>query len=235
MEEIEQAAFLLHARPYQENKVLAEFLTKEQGKVSAIAYVGSSLKSNKKALLQPFSPLKILLKGRSNLKTLSRIEPDKKSYLLSGNYLYSGFYLNELQVRLLGEHISYPELFAHYQQSLAHLADKVAIEAVLRNFENVLLEELGLTIDYSPVFESDSLYFNYLYEQGFTPACNSTSHLRFEKSHLKSIAEKIYSGSTLIEPPMLSNAVMHTFKLLMRQIINHLLGGKPLNSRKLFK
>jgi len=28
--------------------------------------------------------------------------------------------------------------------------------------------------------------------------------------------------------------VMQTYKILMRQIINHLLDGKPLNSRKLF-
>jgi DNA repair protein RecO (recombination protein O) len=75
MEEFEQSAFLLHSRPYRENQILLEFLTSHQGKISAISYLGNSLKSNKKALLQPFSPLKIVLKGKGNLRYLQRVEP----------------------------------------------------------------------------------------------------------------------------------------------------------------
>ncbi|TWX56900.1 DNA repair protein RecO [Colwellia hornerae] len=224
MEEFEQSAFLLHSRPYRENQILLEFLTAHQGKVSAISYLGKSLKSNKKALLQPFSPLKIVLKGQGNLKYLQRVEPERKSYQLSGNYLYSGFYLNELQVRLLGEHIPYDELFGQYQQSIEQLSEQRSIEFILRNFENRLLEELGLTIDYSPIFPEKIHRYHYFPEQGFVPVVSKQVQTGYNAVHLKAIAQEDLS----------SKDVMQTYKVLMRQIINHLLDGKPLNSRKLF-
>jgi len=224
MEELEQSAFLLHSRPYRENQILLEFLTAQQGKISAISYLGKSLKSNKKALLQPFTPLKIILKGQGNLKYLKRVEPAKKSYQLVGNYLYSGFYLNELQVRLLGEHIPYDELFCQYQQSIEKLAQQVPIEVVLRKFENILLEELGMTIDYSPVFSENVPNYYYYPERGFLPAVNKLAQPSYNSLHLQAIAKNDLSAK----------GVMQTYKILMRQIINHLLDGKPLNSRKLF-
>ena len=137
MEEFEQSAFLLHSRPYRENQILLEFLTSQQGKISAISYLGKSLKSNKKALLQPFSPLKIVLKGQGNLKYLKRVEPESKSFKLSGNYLYSGFYLNELQVRLLGEHIPYDELYYQYQQSIEQLSEQFKIKELRTIYRQV--------------------------------------------------------------------------------------------------
>ncbi|MBA6264208.1 MAG: DNA repair protein RecO [Colwellia sp.] len=224
MEEFEQSAFLLHSRPYRENQILLEFLTSHQGKISAISYLGKSLKSNKKALLQPFSPLKIVLKGQGNLKYLQRVEPERKSYQLSGNYLYSGFYLNELQVRLLGEHIPYDELYCQYQESISQLSEQRPIEFILRHFENRLLEELGMTIDYSPLFSENNSHYHYLPEKGFVPAITKLVQTGYNSMHLKAIAQEDLS----------SKEVMQTYKGLMRQIINHLLDGKPLNSRKLF-
>ena len=58
MEEFEQSAFLLHSRPYRENQILLEFLTSQQGKISAISYLGKSLKSNKKSNTPTFLTLK---------------------------------------------------------------------------------------------------------------------------------------------------------------------------------
>ena len=224
MKEIEQNAYVLHSRPFRDNQVIAEFLTEFNGKVSAITYIGTSIKSNKKALLQPFSPVTIVLKGQRDLKVLVRIEARAKSFLLVKEYLYSGFYLNELQVRLLGEHIPYDQLYILYQQSLNELAQQLSVEPILRRFENTLLEELGLTIDYSIIFEHNVTKFYYLPEQGFIPVTSEISHVSYEKQHLIAIAQQDFSEQT----------VMRSYKQLMRQVLNHLLGGKPLNSRKLF-
>ena len=224
MKEIEQNAYVLHSRPFRDNQVIAEFLTEFNGKVSAITYIGTSIKSNKKALLQPFSPVTIVLKGQRDLKALVGIQARAKTRLLVIEYLYSGFYLNELQVRLLGEHIPYDQLYILYQQSLNELAQQLSVEPILRRFENTLLEELGLTIDYSIIFEHNVSKFYYLPEQGFIPVTSKTSHVSYEKQHLIAIAQQDFSEQT----------VMRTYKQLMRQVLNHLLGGKPLNSRKLF-
>ncbi len=224
MNELEQNAFLLHSRPYRDNQVIVEFLTQSLGKVSAIAYVGTSVKSSKKALLQPFIPLQIVLKGKGALKTLVRIENAKKSFLLTGDYLYSGFYLNELQVRLLAENIPLEALYEQYQQSLELLSQRQAIESILRDFENALLDELGLTIDYSMLFEQNHDYYHYLPEQGLVPAL-SNDGIKLPAGHLRQIAQQQVGDSK----------VRQSYKLLMRQVFEPLLAGKPLNSRKLFK
>lgn len=225
MKEIEQNAFLLHSRPFRDNQVIAEFLTELNGKISAIVYVSNSVKSHKKALLQPFTPLTVVFKGQGNLKTLNRIEVSSKSYLLSAEHLYSGFYLNELQVRLLGEDVPYEHLYSFYRQCIFELSEQDPIEPILRRFENTLLEELGLTIDYSLIFEQNEHHFFYMPEQGFIPAQANLSQPQYKKEHLLAIAEQNLTDVN----------VRRTHKILMRQIINHLLGGKPLNSRQLFK
>ena len=80
MQETTQLAFVLHSRPYRENQVLVDLLTENDGKVAALSYVGHSSKSSRKALLQPFLPIQITLKGQHALRNLARVEPaDRKS------------------------------------------------------------------------------------------------------------------------------------------------------------
>lgn len=219
-----QSAFLLHSRPYKENQLLLDFITEHEGKVSAITFSGNSVKSNKKALLQPFLPLNISYKGQRSLKHLTLVEAAGKSYAFQGNYLYSGFYLNELMVRLLGELIPCPALYQQYQQSLLALHEQHTIEIVLRNFEMVLLEELGQTIDFDELYISAASHFYYIAEHGFIPAINKLPQPCYDKQHLLAIAEQNFSD----------DKTLYSFKLLMRQIMAPLLGNKPLNSRKLF-
>lgn len=219
-----QNAFLLHSRPYKENQLLLDFITEEQGRVSAITFTGRSVKTNKRAILQPFAPLSISYKGTQALKKLSLVEAREKSYQFTGNFLYSGFYLNELMVRLLGELIPCHNLYHQYCISLEALNQQQNIEIILRNFELALLEELGQTIDFSMVLESNASHFYYIVEQGFIPAINKLPQPCYDKQHLLAIAEH----------ELQDKAVRYTFKLLMRQIMMPLLGNKPLNSKKLF-
>lgn len=225
MHEIEQEAYLLHSRPYRENQLLLEFITEHSGKVSALSYVGRSGKSIKKGLLQPFSPLKIVLKGKSSLKHLSRVEASKKSYSYTGHYLFSAFYLNELLVRLLGEHIVCEALFYQYQSSLIELDQQKPLEAILRKFEFELLDELGVSLDFSTVSENSASHYYYLPEEGFIPALNKLSLPRYAREHLLVISQQTQATAEEFQ----------CYKILMRQIINQLLDGKPLNSRKLFR
>ena len=106
---------------------------------------------------------------------------------------------------------------------------------------------MGLSFDFSPVFEHDVKYFHYIAEQGFVPVYSyspKNSAQCFDKSHLQAIAQRgslnqsSLSGNSLTESSLSESKVIedvsYTFKLLMRQVINQLLGNKPLNSRKLF-
>ncbi|OKY25882.1 DNA repair protein RecO [Thalassotalea sp. PP2-459] len=224
MQELEQNAFLLHARPYKEHQIIAEFITEQHGKVSAITYSGNSVKSSKKALLQPFIPLKVAFKGQRNLKTITLLEATAKSWNLTGNYLFSGFYLNELQNKLLDELLPMPNIFQQYQQSLTQLAEQQPIEPVLRNFERHLLDELGYSIDFSLAFACSTPNCHYVPEQGLVVEQLNTQLPRYPVEHLQAIAQN----------ELADKQVMQTYKRLMREVFHHLLDGKPLNSRKLF-
>jgi len=235
---IEQHAFVLHSRPFKENQQLLELLTESEGKTSALVYVGQSKRSIKKGMIQPFLPLKFTFKDKNmSLKLITNIETTANAYPLSKNYLYCGFYLNELLVRLLTNDIACDTLFQQYQSTLLSLSERLPMAPQLRQFELCLLEELGLSFDFSPVFDeaSDNVVgFYYVAEEGFVPAYNysigSISTPWFKTEYLQIIGQHIQNGKTLEH-----KASEHTFKLLMRNVLNHLLGGKPLNSRKLFK
>lgn len=222
MKDIEQHAFLLHSRPYRENQLLIDLLTENDGKIGAVIYSGKTAKSSKKAILQPFSPLLISYKGKSNLKTLTMVEGAGKSLLLTGRFLFSAFYVNELLVRLLPELISCDSLYKQYVMTLRGLEANDSIEPNLRRFELALLEELGIALDFEPAGHSDYRYLSFCAENGFIPAEDATGN--YDKHHIQAIAEDNFH----------SPEVLLTFKRLMREIIDHLLGHKPLHSRKFF-
>jgi DNA repair protein RecO (recombination protein O) len=228
----EQNAFVLHSRPYRENQQLVDLLTEVDGKVTALVYVGQSKRSIKKGLIQPFLPLKVQLKGKGNFKQITQIDSTSRSFSLIKNSLYSAFYLNELLIRLLTEHLPCQKLFSQYEMTISALSKGEDIAPQLRLFELSLLEELGLSFDFSPVFEHDVNHFYYVAEQGFVPIYEvfpKNNMQCFDKVHLQVIAQR-----DALNHDWKTADAGKTFKLLMRQVINQLLGNKPLNSRKLF-
>ena len=236
-----QKAYLLHSRPYRDNRLLVNLLTEENGHVSAVVYVGKGgskgKSANKKGLLQPFAKLDVELKGNGALKNLSKVENAEKSLPLESDYLFSGFYLNELMVRLLPENIELESLFEFYQTSINQLANKDQIEPILRQFELTLLTELGLSLDFSILdlqqnqnpnnYDIREPHFDchyYLPEQGFVLANFAGKTPAYNTEHLRMIGDGNFHQAD----------VLLTFKRLMRQVLQGYLGNKPLNSRKLF-
>lgn len=237
-EQVEQYAFVLHSRPFKENQQLVELLTENEGKISALVYVGQSKRSIKKGMVQPFLPLKITYKDKhAALKKISNIESASKAFSLSKESLFSGFYLNELLVKLLKNDIECKDLFEQYQLALSSLSKDLPIAPQLRPFELCLLAELGLSFDFTPVYNEINekiAGFYYVSEQGFVPAykysIESINTVWYKTSHLQAIAQHIQDDTVPI-----NSEEQQTFKRLMRSVINELLDGKPLNSRKLFE
>src|SRR5438045_4490588 len=69
--------------------------------------------------------------------------------MLTGAALFSGFYLNELLMKLIARHDPHPALFDAYAETLPSMAsaDDALVQAALRAFELVLLKEIGLLPD----------------------------------------------------------------------------------------
>ncbi|MEJ2454475.1 MAG: DNA repair protein RecO [Candidatus Thiodiazotropha sp.] len=224
------SACVIHRRDYRNTSLLLELFTPEEGRVPAIAKGVKSGRASRAALLQPFMPLQVILQGRGEIKQLFQVEADGRPYPLTGERLYCGFYLNELLMRLLERHDPYPRLYLHYLDTLERLAVGDSPAQCLRHFELDLLQELGYgllldhTADSGEPIALDR-YYDYELEQGPIDRVSGSSELRIR-------------GRTLLclhNRDALDAQCADEAKRLLRRILAHYLGDKPLKSRELFQ
>lgn len=229
-----QPGFVLHHRAYRDTSVLLEFLTVEHGRVGAVARGVRKEKSRWAGMLQPFRPLLLSWMGRGELVTLTSVEENGGARLSSGPALMCGFYLNELMVRLLERHDAHPGLYTAYDDALRGLSnverDPTAQESALRRFEKRLLAELGygLILDHAAdsgaALTPDTVY-SYELERG--PIAYNERSLGIT-----------VSGATLLaldHDALHDECSLRESKRLMRAVLAHYLGDKPLQSRALFQ
>jgi DNA repair protein RecO (recombination protein O) len=150
-----QPAYVLHQRAYRDSSVLLELFSPEYGRVGVIARGAKSAKSRWRGILQPFQPLLVSWNKRGELGTLTAAEAHGPALTIAPDLIASGFYLNEILLRLLERDEEQLELFGCYDEALRGL-DKVgtetvpenqprsvALEVLLRQFEIRLLSTLG--------------------------------------------------------------------------------------------
>jgi DNA repair protein RecO (recombination protein O) len=159
---------------------------------------------------------------------LTAAESRGRAYTLSGKPLFCGFYLNELLLGLLAQHDPYPAVFTFYEEALARLESGSRLEETLRFFELALLEEAGYGLVLDHDVESGAAikperHYAYHIEQG--PVETQPDTLSIQGRTLLGLHD-----GCLGDAGEASEA-----KRLMRRILNHHLGGRPLKSRELFK
>jgi DNA repair protein RecO (recombination protein O) len=153
------AAYVLHRYDWSESSLILDVFTREQGRLAVAAKGAKRPYSQLRAVLLPFQRIQVSLgraavgEGGSEVQTLRSAEWAGGMAMLAGAALFSGFYLNELLMKLLARHDPHAALFDAYAQSLPWLAstDDLAVEAALRAFELRLLREIGLLPDLSQV------------------------------------------------------------------------------------
>lgn len=222
-------AFLLHRRNFRETSLLLDVFSRELG-IVRLAAKGALRggKAGRSGLLQPFTPLSLGWTARGEPAVLTAAESRGTAFKLSGKTLFCGLYLNELLLRLLPEHDPHPQAFAFYEQSLARLQSGERLEESLRFFELGLLEEIGygLLLDCDADSGADirpERHYVYHIEQGPVESAPGAQAIR--GASLLGLRDGCLQG-----PAEIGEA-----KWLMRRVIHHHLGGKPLKSRELFK
>jgi DNA repair protein RecO (recombination protein O) len=141
-------AYVLHALPYRDTSRILEVFTREHGRTSVFARGVRGPKARLASLLQPFQPLLISFTSRGDAGQLISAESEPGGHgRLPPAALLSGFYLNELLLKLTTRHDPNVDLFDAYQTALLGLARGGAQEPSLRNFELRLLQEVGYGVD----------------------------------------------------------------------------------------
>ncbi|MBA2651990.1 MAG: DNA repair protein RecO [Tatlockia sp.] len=218
-------AWVLHKTPSGDSSMRVTFFTREKGILTCLCKGGRTPK--KQAILQPFSPLWLALDLRKDWHFVRHIEALPSVSQLQGSSLFAGLYVNELLYYALKPMDSQPELFAayvHTMQGLSAINDPLAIEIVLRRFESVLLQACGYSLSFTSTTNPEApiqadFCYQFIAGEGFRIAADGI------------VGADILA---LSEGRFEQLSVLKSAKYIMRQAINHLLGGKELKSRALF-
>ena len=228
-----QPAYVLHTYPFRETSLIVEVFSRDFGRMALLARGARRPRAAIRGLLMAFQPLEIGWAGKGEVLTLMKAEWQGGQPLLTGDALFCGYYLNELLMHLLPREDAHERLFAGYARMLARLADDprgTVREADLRSFEKTLLQELGygltLAHDSAGAAIDPAAHYAYRMEQG---------PVRLE--HADAAAQAV-SGKTLIDLAAEDFADPRSrleAKQLMRTLMAYYLGGKELETRKIFR
>ena len=177
--------------------------------------------------LLPFSALRIIVTGKSEMKTLTEIDSNFISQSVKGPHdLYTYLYVNELMMRLLPKGLPNQELYDLYK-NFVELARADAIsEFDLRIFELDLLDVLGYGINFDTDSKEnsefkDSIIYSYMPEKGFHHAGDTKG---FSSNEISALKNRTLEGFDKLK-----------LKQLLQVAISSCLDGRELSSRDFFK
>jgi DNA repair protein RecO (recombination protein O) len=230
-----QTAWVLHTLPWRETSLIVEVFARDHGRIALLAKGARRPLSALRGVLMAFQPLVLDWSGGGEVKTLTRGEWRGGQPLLVGQALLCAYYLNELLLRLTAREDPHPALFDAYESAMAALGRGDNLSPLLRRFELAMLRELG----YGAMLDTDDggrpirpgQPYLYIIERG-PRACAGDAERRAETRGVP------VGGQTLIDLAAGNFARATTqaeAKRLLRALINHHLGGQPLQSRQVFE
>src|SRR6478736_10378332 len=163
----DEPAFVLHRYDWSESSLILELLTRHFGRIAVVAKGAKKPSSNFRPVLLPLQPLHVAFGGDAEIRTLKQAEWLGGQVMPTGDALLSGYYLNELLMRLMARDDPHPALFEAYAGVVEVLAgdhagaQSAAHSAALRAFELILLREIG----FLPSLDAQTLTLAPLQEQ----------------------------------------------------------------------
>lgn len=214
--------YVIHARKYREKSHIVHLFSQEYGRIDGIL---------RQTPPPQYQPIRCYATGKHALKNFSQLEYAQAPVFLAGDSFFLGFYLNEILLKLAPIEQEMPDSFVQYQSSIQYLQQHTPHQQqtmlqMLREFEHALLLDLGYLPDFSvdaqqqPI-QQDS-HYHYHLNEGFLLA----SQGKYQGTEIMAMLN-YQQGCGEIPLKFLTS--------LYRQIINQLLGDKPLKSRQLWQ
>ena len=220
--------YLIHHRKYRERSHIVYLFTQEHGRVDGIL---------RQTPPPQYQPICLQASGKSDLKNFTKLEIVNQPVFFFGDAFFSGFYLNELILRLCPVEVEMPQTFVQYHQTLQQLQQlaqhqnpHLFLRQILRQFEHALLEELGYALDFSTDAQQHEIqaiqHYFFQLNEGFIPTAQQ-SRSTLSGQHI--LAMRDYEKGRDFNPEQLQLLAQ-----LYRQMITSLLGERPLKSRQLW-
>jgi DNA repair protein RecO (recombination protein O) len=245
-------AYVLHRYDWSESSLILDVFTREQGRLVVAAKGAKRPYSQLRSVLLPFQRLHIAL-GRQpkaeaagnspadaptrEVQTLRSADWAGGAAMLTGAALFSGFYLNELLMKLLARQDAHVLLFDAYAQTLPVLASRhdAQVQSALRAFELTLLQQLGVLPDLSLVtltlepVRADCRYA-LLPEAGVAPA-QPDDAASLSGAELIGVQAALLHGS-LAAAQQACALALPDWRVVLRAVLHYHLGAQALRTRR---
>jgi DNA repair protein RecO (recombination protein O) len=220
--------YLIHHRKYREKSHIVHLYTQEYGRVDGII----------RQIPPPqYQPIRLQASGKSELKNFTKLEILNQPVFFHGDAFFAGFYLNEILLRLCPLEEAMLRTFEQYQLTLLQLQQLASHESaalflrqILRQFEHVLLQELGYAIDFSVDASQQEVlplrHYQFQLNDGFIPVAQASRSTI--SGSLIATMQSYQDGRDF------SHEQLQLLGKLYRQMISSLLGDRPLKSRQLW-
>lgn len=220
--------YLIHHRKYRDRSHIVHLFTQEHGRVDGIL---------RQTPPPQYQPICLQASGKSELKNFSKLEIVNQPIFFHGDAFFSGFYLNEVLLRLCPLEVEMPQTFIQYSKTLEQLQklsqqldQNLFLRQILRQFEHELFEDLGYAIDFSVDSNQEEISseMNYQFQlnDGFL-ATAQASRSAVSGALIKTMMQYEKGGEFNLEQ-------LQLLTKLYRQVITSLLGDRPLKSRQLW-
>lgn len=227
-----QPAYVLHHRPYRDTSRIVELFTRDCGRLTVFARGVRGGKAGWAATLQAFQPILVSWSGRGEAGQLVAAELVGEPQSLPAARLMSGFYLNELIMKLLHVHDPHANVFELYDFTVQALKSTTDELSALRVFEKRLLQALGFGLlldreaESGEAVQADCCY-RYVLEHGLIKVTADAN-----------AAKGVYSGAALLA--LLTENLSDTqhrneVRYLLRAVLDRLLDGRRLQSREILR
>mgnify|MGYP000016298289 FL=1 len=142
----DEPAYVLHRYDWSESSLILEVFTRHHGRIALVAKGAKKPSSSFRPVLLPLQAIQVAYGGDADIRTLKSAEWVGGHVMPTGDALLSGYYLNELLLKLLAREDPHPSLFDAYAATVRVMATEPGelLQASLRVFELLLLREIGL-------------------------------------------------------------------------------------------
>jgi DNA repair protein RecO (recombination protein O) len=221
-------AYVLHQYAYRDTSRIIEAFTAEHGRLSLFARGAAAPKSGLRGVLRPFQRLLLSWSGRSEACHLVSAEIDGMATQLPPKRLMSGFYLNELLLKLTLRGDPHTEVFNAYDEAIRALCAGGDEEAHLRRFEKRLLEDLGYGLELARTSAGRPIephsYYRFATQSG-PQLCVAESPGAVYGRSLADLESESFADARSLQDA----------KRILREAIDACLEGKPLKSREFLR
>lgn len=243
-----EPAYVLHRYDWSESSVILEAFTRHHGRIALVAKGAKRPSSNFRPVLLPLQPLQLNYGGDAEIRTLKGAEWMGGHVMPTGESLLSGYYINELLLRLLARDDAHEALFDAYAgvvEVLAgdHAGAQAATQAAaLRAFELLLLREVGLlpaldaeTLTLSPL--SPEVRYTLLPEAGLREAADDENALAGADWQALQVAldDRAPFTATLRGVATLSAGSNGALRGQLRTLLNYHCGVSTLRTRQMMR